>query len=518
MNQPRPASRRVVVLIGALGSLACASVDSAPVAPGQRTGASVDSAKVDAAVLAAMATDDSVSVIVLGQTQLLERPAGLERFQASHDGWTRQALRSDAVGRLRAIASADQASMIASLGASRRVRQLWIYNAIAGTLAPAEIASLSRLAAVARIYANPTERVVFAGGNERASLIVPAATPPRFDPDRVPVAWNVRWLGIDRVWRELGVVGEGVVMASIDDGVNYAHADVRSHIWSNTREVANNGRDDDGNGYADDVHGFDFGLMTPEVRSTSTTAQHGTWTAGLMVADGASGVASGVAPRARLMVLRASGHVAIAEAIQYAVAMGADVVNMSFTYRGEGARRALWRMMSDHAVAAGVVLAGGAGNFQEYATVPNQIGSPKDVPSVLVAGGVDSTLQLRPFSSMGPVEWASEPLYGDYPLPTGLVKPDVVAFPGPGLTLLSLTDAGYLPPTAVVQGNSFSGPQAAGIAALVLSAAPTMPGWKAREIIEATARDIPPAGKDPRTGRGLVDALAAVRAARALAR
>ena len=518
MNQPRPASRGVVLLIGALGLAACASVDPVPLEPGGRTGANVDSAKVDAAVLAAMATGDSVSVIVLGQTQLLERPAGLGPFQASHDGWTRQALRSEVAGRLRAIASADQAPMIATLGASRRVRQLWIYNAIAGTLAPPEIASLSRLGAVARIYANPTERVVFARGDERVSLVLPPATPPRFDPDRVPVAWNVRWLGVDRVWREVGAVGEGVVIASIDDGVNYAHADLRSHIWSNAREVANNGRDDDGNGYVDDVHGYDFGLMTPEARSTSATAQHGTWTAGLMVADGAGGVASGVAPRARLMVLRASGHVAIAEAIQYAVAMGADVVNMSFTYRSEGTRRALWRMMSDHAVAAGLVLAGGAGNFQETANVPNQIGSPKDVPSVLVAGGVDTTLQLRPFSSMGPVEWASVPLYGDYPLPTGLVKPDVVAFPGPGLTLLSLTDAGYLPPAAIVQGNSFSGPQAAGVAALVLSAAPMMPGWKAREIIEATARDVPPAGKDPRTGRGLVDAHAAVRAARALAR
>jgi len=94
------------------------------------------------------------------------------------------------------------------------------------------------------------------------------------------------------------------------------------------------------------------------------------------------------------------------------------------------------------------------------------------------------------------------------------VKPDVVAFPGPGLTLLSLTDAGYLSASVQVQGNSFSGPQVAGVAALVPSASPSLPGWRAREIIESTARDITPAGKDPRTGRGLVDAWAAVTAAR----
>ena len=81
--------------------------------------------------------------------------------------------------------------------------------------------------------------------------------------------------------------------------------------------------------------------------------------------------------------------------------------------------------------------------------------------------------------------------------------------------MLALADKGYLPSSALVQGNSFSGPQAAGVAALVMSAAPTLPGWIARELIESTARDIGPGGKDPRTGRGLIDALAAVRAAQA---
>jgi subtilisin family serine protease len=327
----------------------------------------------------------------------------------------------------------------------------------------------------------------------------------------------VRWLGADRVWSDYAAYGEGVVITSIDDGVNYAHADLRTHIWRNTGETPNNGRDDDGNGYIDDVYGYDFDRMTPEVRATSLAAQHGTWTAGLMVADGTGGTVSGVAPRARLMVLRGGGPVAVAEAMQYAIAMGADVVNMSFTYRREGARRALWRMMSDNAVAAGALLAGGAGNFQMTDAVPNQIASPKDSPSVLVAGGIDTTFQLQPFSSTGPVEWGSVPFYGDYPLPAGLIKPDVVAFPGPGLTLLSLADVGYLGSDAVA-GNSFSGPQVAGVGALVMSVAPTMSGWRARALIESTARDIAPAGKDSRTGRGLVVAHAAVGAARSLQR
>lgn len=509
------ASRRAagrLCAVFTLGVAACADKATTDLTqpPG---GLTLEAAKIDPAVLAGLRTKDSISVIVLGRNQLLERVGGLEQFQRERTAWTRQALRADVVTRLRALAESEQAEILATIGPATRVRQLWIYDAVAGTLGPAQIAALSQLASVAYIYANSGERVVFPTGGERVSLIAADATPSPFEPGRAPVAWNIRWLGVDRVWSELRELGAGAVVASIDDGVNYAHADLRSHIWRNAREIPNNGRDDDGNGYVDDVHGYDFALMSPEVRSTSTAAQHGTWTAGLMVADGTGGVAAGVAPRARLMVLRAAGHVAIAEAVQYAVANGADVVNMSFTYRGEGNRRALWRMMSDHAVAAGLVLAGGAGNNQMTDAVPYQIGSPKDAPSVLVAGGVDTTFQVLRFSSLGPVEWGTVKFYGDYPLPAGLVKPDVVAFPGPGLTVLALADAGYLPPSALIQGNSFSGPQVAGVAALILSAVPTLPGWRAREIIESTARDIAPNGKDSRTGRGLVDAFSAVSAA-----
>jgi subtilisin family serine protease len=505
----------VILLVAATLGTACGSEERSTTSPSSRA-LDIDSSKIDPAVLTAMARDDSISVIVLGKSQLLQPVGGVQQFQQSHAGTSRQDLRSEVVSQLRAVATADQADIRSVIGAER-VRYLWIYNGVAGTLSRSEIAQLSHRPSVAFVFANAGERVTHARGNERVSLIIPDASPPRFNPSSARVAWHLRWLGVDRAWAEFAAYGAGVVITSIDDGVNYAHADLRTHIWRNGGETPNNGRDDDGNGYVDDVYGYDFDLSTPEVRSTSLVAQHGTWTAGLMVADGTSGTASGVAPRARLMVLRAGGPVAVAEAMQYAVAMGADVVNMSFTYRREGLRRALWRMMSDHAVAAGVLLAGGAGNFRMTDAVPNQIASPKDSPSVLVAGGVDTTLQLQPFSSTGPVEWSSVPFYGDYALPTGLVKPDVVAFPGPGLTLLSLVDAGYLGSDAVA-GNSFSGPQVAGVGALVMSIASAIPGWRARALIESTARDIPPSGKDTRTGRGLVDAFAAVSAARSLQR
>ena len=509
-------SRRPIVLaiVAALGA-ACGRDPSTANNP--RSAFDGDSSKVDPSVIRAVSSGDSTSVIVLGRSQLLERVGGLERFQQANDGKPRQTLRAEVITSLRALAEPDQAAMRSVLGAERRVRWLWIYNAVAGTLSGSEIARLSRLQNVAFIFSNDGERVVFPTGDERVSSLIPNVTPAQFDPGTTRVAWNLRWLGVDRAWAEFQTYGDGVVITSIDDGVNYAHADLRTHVWHNTREIANNGRDDDGNGYTDDVYGYDFNRMTPDVRNTSTVAQHGTWTAGLMVADGAGGTLTGVAPRARLMILRGIAPVAAAEGMQYALMMGSDIVNMSFSFRNEGLRRVLWRTMSDHAVAAGTLLAGGAGNFQMTDAVPNQIGSPKDAPSVLVAGGVDTTMQLMPFSSTGPVEWGTIAMYGDYALPTGLVKPDVVAFPGPGLTVLSMADVGYLGSDAIV-GNSFSGPQVAGVAALVMSMAPTIPGWKAREIIESTARDIAPTGKDNRTGRGLVDAWAALKATKSLER
>jgi hypothetical protein len=254
--------------------------------------------------------------------------------------------------------------------------------------------------------------------------------------------------------------------------------------------------------------------MSAEVGAFETGGpqQHGTVTSGIMVGDGTMGIVTGVAPRARVMALRGNGIITAPLAFQYAIEQGADVMNMSFSIPNLGNSRGLWRMISDHAVAAGLVLAGGAGNFRMNAQIPVQHQSPKDVPSVISVGGVDSTMTPAPFSSMGPAEWGSVVLYGDYPMPNGLGKPDVVAFPGAGYPILAFP-TGYVDPNNTTRGNSLSGPQGSGVAALMLSAAPALPAWRVLPIIRATARDIGPPGFDNEFGAGLIDAAAAVRAA-----
>ena len=125
-----------------------------------------DASKVDPAVLAAMSKGDSVSAIVLGRSQLLERVGGLERFQQAHAGQSRQSIRSEVIANLQATAASDHAAIRSVIGAERGVRELWIYNAVGGTFSQQEIARLSQLENVAFIFANERERVVFPTGKE----------------------------------------------------------------------------------------------------------------------------------------------------------------------------------------------------------------------------------------------------------------------------------------------------------------------------------------------------------------
>lgn len=236
-------------------------------------------------------------------------------------------------------------------------------------------------------------------------------------------------------------------------------------------------------------------------------------TGGIVAGDGTGGIVTGVAPRARLMILRGGGTHGAARIFQYALEEGGDVVNMSFSLPDLGNLRGFWRLMADQSTCAGLVLVSGAGNFQRSQKIPVQMRIPEGIPSVICAGGVDEELKVPNFCSLGPVEWASVRFYEDFPMPEGLVKPDVCGFPGPRYPVLASRDEGYVDPNEKIKGNSFSGPHVSGTAALILSANPELAAWRVKEILEGTARDIDPKGKDTRTGAGLLNAYKAVKAA-----
>jgi len=473
-------------------------------------------AKIDPAVKAAIDSGKTIPVILLGHDQLLERLHGLERFERAHDDDNRLQLRPRVVAELKALAAREQRDILRLLGKPRTERSLWIANAMVLTLTPDEVRRAATLADVEFIYPS-IEQFAEQEPVGKLSLVLPREARRPFSTAGKRIAWNVERLGAPRVWTELGNRGEGAVIGILDGGANYGHPDLRSNVWRNAREIPSNGVDDDRNGYIDDYYGYDIATGHAEVRDTTPQRQHGTWTSGIVAGDGTNGIITGVAPRASLMLLIAGGPIENGLAYEYAIENGADVMSMSFSIPNLGNLRGLWRMMSDHAVAAGLVLVGGAGNFQQSAKVPAQVQTPKDIPSVIAVGGVDTASVLVFFSSVGPVEWGSVALYGDFPMPTGLLKPDVVAYPGPNYPVLAAGDSGYIDPNPKIQGNSFSGPQGAGVAALILSANPSLAAWRVKRILEETARDLETPGRDVRTGSGLIDAFAAVQRARALA-
>ena len=146
-------------------------------------------------------------------------------------------------------------------------------------------------------------------------------------------------LDIEGVWSWLWnnnnhkAPGLGAVVAVIDTGVDYTHIDLKDSMWKNTGEIPDNGMDDDGNGYVDDVYGYDF---VENDGNPMDDHGHGTHVAGIigMQPNNVGGV--GLAYGAKIMAIKAAqstGSFAssdIAKAIKYAADNGADVINMSF--------------------------------------------------------------------------------------------------------------------------------------------------------------------------------------------
>ncbi|MCZ6689830.1 MAG: S8 family serine peptidase [Planctomycetota bacterium] len=473
--------------------------------------------KIDPRVRRAMGKDNQVDVILLGRIQLLDGHKGFRRFCKKNSKRKRSELRQETLRRLKEIAATEQAEILGALGNPDGAHALWIINAISVKLAPDAINKASKLEAIKYIY--PGSAVPDAGAAGKVSQVLEPAERKSFELDGRQVSWNLKNVGADRVWSKLKVTGEGVVVAMWDSGVRYTHEDLSGNIWINDDEVPNNGKDDDENGYVDDIYGFDFGRMKAEVTPDPggrPGVEHGTMTSGIVAGDGTGGTVTGVAPRARLMILKGSGRDAYVagRVFQYALENGADIVNMSFSAAKLGNTRGLWRLISDQATCAGLVLVSGAGNFQRNQKIPVQMRIPEGIPSVICAGGVDENLKVPRFCSLGPVEWASVKFYEDFPMPKGLVKPDVCGFPGPRFPVLAAKDEGYVDPNTNIKGNSFSGPHVSGAAALVLSANPEIPAWRVKEILERTATDLGSKGKDTRTGAGLVNAYKAVKAAK----
>ena len=171
-----------------------------------------------------------------------------------------------------------------------------------------------------------------------------------------------------------------VIIAILDTGVDYNHEDLSANIWRNVDEIANNGVDDDNNGFIDDVRGYDFVNIDPGLCDPSEDCAnedndpmdfhgHGTHASGIAGAYSNNNVGvAGACHWCNIMPIRAGwsdpnggGSLMMDDIIQgiiYATDNGADVISMSF---GGGESQAQKDAL-DYAYSRGVVLIAAAGN------------------------------------------------------------------------------------------------------------------------------------------------------------
>lgn len=275
-------------------------------------------------------------------------------------------------------------------------------------------------------------------------------------------SWNNALVNAPDAWAQ-GITGQGTVVAVVDSGVDYTHSDLDQAIWRNRGEIAGNGIDDDGNGYVDDIRGWDF---IGDDANPMDRDGHGTHVAGTVAAERNGAGITGVAYGATVMPVRVLGNdgtgpvSTIAEGIRYAADNGADVINLSL---GSESYTSTLERAIRYATRQGAVVVSAAGN--------NGLDSP-DYPAQfatelgLSVGAVDRNGRVAGFSNGAGNDRS---LY------------HVVA-PGAGI-LSTVPDEGY----ANFSGTSMAAPHVAGTVALMLDANPSLTPNQVRDIVISTA-------------------------------
>jgi subtilisin family serine protease/sugar lactone lactonase YvrE len=270
-----------------------------------------------------------------------------------------------------------------------------------------------------------------------------------------------------------------VVVAIIDTGVDATHPDLAPNIWTNPGEIPDNGIDDDGNGYVDDVHGWDFANHDND---PDDDVGHGTHVAGTIAAVGDNGIGvAGVAWHVRIMPLKflsgdGTGTTADAiAAIDYAVAMGARIANNS--WGGGDFSQAMLDAIQE-AADQDVLFVAAAGNAAADTDTTPFFPAGYDAPNILSVAASDRNDQLASFSNYGAT---------------------TVDLAAPGVEILSTLRGGIY---GIDSGTSMAAPHVSGAAALILSVGPHMDVGSLRQRILDQTDPVPAlAGKVASGGR-----------------
>ncbi|HJN67787.1 MAG TPA: S8 family serine peptidase, partial [Pirellulales bacterium] len=254
--------------------------------------------------------------------------------------------------------------------------------------------------------------------------------------------------------------GNNVVVGIIDTGIDYTHPDLIDNMWVNPGEIASNGLDDDGNGYIDDVYGYDFAYGDSDPYDGHS---HGTHVAGTIAASGNNGQGVvGVNWDAQLMALKflsdsGSGSTMNAIlAVDYATMMGVRVTNNS--WGGGGYSQALYNAIAAAGAAESLFIAA-AGNSSSNNDASPHYPSNYDLDNVISVASTTHNDTLSSFSCYGAT---------------------TVDLGAPGSSIYSTVPGNSY---ASYSGTSMATPHVAGVAAMLLAENPSLTAAEVKAVI-----------------------------------
>lgn len=339
------------------------------------------------------------------------------------------------------------------------------YCTVSGVLAAEPIYRIAQKGFIDDLYANePTEQAIV------ASLFN--------DPD-FEKQWNFENEGslkgavadvdidIIEAWN-ISTGSPNVIVCVVDDGVDFTHADLAANMWHNPNEIGGNGVDDDGNGYIDDIYGFNFVTKSGDI----IPGDHGTLVAGVIAAVNNNGIGissiaggNGSGNGVKIMsaqTFREASSVSAGPAYVFAADNGAVIAQSSWGYSVPNSRN-----QSD--VDAISYFIKEAGRDKDGNPRPN---TPMVGGLVIFsAGNVGDNSLWYPAASENVIAVAAvgisgkKPTYSNYGSWVDISAPGGDAINSQPTIYGTTTNNGY----GYNQGTSFACPHVSGVAALILS-------------------------------------------------
>lgn len=285
---------------------------------------------------------------------------------------------------------------------------------------------------------------------------------------------------VDQAWGRVTGASRPIV-AVIDEGVYINHPDLLHNIWVNKKEKIGNRKDDDRNGYIDDIYGWDYIKGSGEMTVYGT---HGTLVAGIVgaVKDNSEGI-SGINPNVKIMPLRVCDSQGCpisytVKAIYYAVNNGATIINLSLGSQGTTGYTTAYNKAIKYAHDHGVIVVAAAGNGDLESSRGEDLNIVPESPvcndvgknAVIGVGAVDNDDFLTSWSNFG------SQCVDAYAPGVNIISTAVPKYSNLG---------GYYDDTE--SGTSFAAPIVTGIVSLLRQQYPYMPNSEVIHRIRAAA-------------------------------